>query len=346
MKAWIIIICLLLCLAVPASAADLTAPEAPDSARPLLPYEEVSFAEGLRHIVSKAFEVVFPSVSQALRVCISVFAAVMLIGLLRCVGDGAAGAVSLCVAVVIGCILLEPANSMIRAASETVGELSDYGKLLLPVMTAALAAQGGGGSAAALYAGTALFDTLLSSAVTKLLAPVVYIFLALAVMAAATGDESLQRLKRAILTFISKGLRVVLYIFTGYLTITGVVAGTADQMSVKAAKLTISGMVPVVGNIMAEASETLLVSAGLLKSAAGVYGLLTVIAIGISPFLRIGIQYLLLKATAAAGSMFESKEVTGLVNDFASAMGLLLAMTGAQCMLILVSTVCFMKGMG
>ena len=128
------------------------------------------------------------------------------------------------------------------------------------------------------------------------------------------------------------------------MTITGVISGTADQAALKATKLTISGMVPVVGGILSDASETILISAGAVKSAVGVSGLLALIAIAIGPFLRIGVQYLLLKITASVCGVFGSKRITGLISDIAGAMGLILAMTGTVCLLLMISMVCFLKG--
>jgi stage III sporulation protein AE len=138
----------------------------------------------------------------------------------------------------------------------------------------------------------------------------------------------------------------VLYIFTGYMSITGVISGTADAAAVKAAKLTISGVVPVVGGILSDASETVILSAGIMKNAVGIYGLLAVAAMWITPFLTIGAQFLMLKLTAAVCGVFGVKEASDLIADFSAAMGLVLAMTGAVCFFLLVSIVCFMKGMG
>ena len=140
------------------------------------------------------------------------------------------------------------------------------------------------------------------------------------------------------------GLKIVLYLFTGYIGITGVVSGTTDAAAVKAAKLAISGTVPVVGSILSDASESILVSAGIMKNAAGVYGLLAILSILIGPFLRIGVQYLMLKLTTAVNSVFSPKETVGLIQKFADVMGLLLGMTGTVSLLLLISTVCFMKG--
>lgn len=346
MRKFLIILLAIIFLAVPVQAEDLTAPEAPEDVQHLMPHENATFGDGLWHIISTAFSLVHPNLAECLRVCFSIFAVVMLLSFLQNIQGSAASAVNFAGAVTIGSLMLEPANSLIQDAAQTVTDLAEYGKLLLPVMTAALAAEGGGGTAAALYSGTALFSAVLGSLIKKLLVPLVYIYLAIAVVRGAMQTDMLDKLSNRITGVAGKGLRVILYVFTGYLTVTGVVGGAADQMSVKAAKLTISGMVPVVGSIMADASETILVSAGLVKGAAGVYGLLSVIAIGIGPFLNVGIQYLTLKLTASVCGMFSGKEISGMIGDFGSAMGLLLAMTGTMCLLILISTVCFMKGIG
>ena len=142
------------------------------------------------------------------------------------------------------------------------------------------------------------------------------------------------------------GLKVILYVFTGYMGITGVITGTADAAAVKAAKLTISGVVPVVGGILSDASEAVVISAGVMKNAVGIYGLLAVVAIWITPFLQIGAMFLLLKLTAVVCSVFGVKEASDLIEDFSGAMGLLLGMTGTISLLVLISTICFMKGMG
>ena len=233
---------------------------------------------------------------------------------------------------------------MIRLGSNTIQELSSYGKLLLPVMTAALAAQGGVTSSTALYVGTTIFDTLLSSLIARLLTPMIYLFLALGVAVSALGDETLKKMQDLVKGIVTWSLKTILIVFTAYMGITGVVSGTTDAVALKATKLTISTVVPVVGCILSDASEAVLVSVGTMKNAAGIYGILAAAAIFLEPFLKIGVHYLVLKVTGAVCTIFDPKGLGGLVDVFSSAMGLILAMTGASCLLLLVSTVCFLKG--
>ena len=102
-------------------------------------------------------------------------------------------------------------------------------------------------------------------------------------------------------------------------------------------------MVPVVGSILSDASDTLLAGAATVKNTVGIIGMTAVLGIVIVPFLRIGIQYLIIKATAACSGTVALKEHTALLKHISSAMGLLLAMTGACAMLLLISGVCYLK---
>ena len=139
---------------------------------------------------------------------------------------------------------------------------------------------------------------------------------------------------------------MILYVFTGYIAISGVVSGTTDAATLKATKLTISSVVPVVGGILSDASEAVLVSATAVKNAAGLYGLFAVLAIWIGPFLQIAAHYLLLKATGALCSTFSDMSSTELVQDFTTSLGLLLAMTGTNCLMLMISLVCYLRGVG
>lgn len=344
MKKWMLILVLMLGIAVPVRATDLTAPEAPDSALELMPAESSSFGEDLWYVVTSAVKAMEPQIAACCGVCLSVMAAVMLTSLVGGFPGKAKEVTELVTAISVACLLFGGSQTLIRASADTVQELSEYGKLLLPVLTAAMAAQGGISGSTALYAGTAVFDALLGALIAGVLVPMIYIFLALAAANAALGEDLLSKLRDFVKWLVGWCLKTILYVFTGYMSITGVISGTADQSAVKAAKLTISGAVPVVGGILSDASEAILVSAGLVKSAVGVYGLLAFLAIVIGPFLRIGVQYLLLKLTAAVSGVFADKRTTALIQDFSTAMGLLLAMTGTVCLLQIISTVCFMKG--
>lgn len=342
----VIVILLLLGMIIPANALDITAPPVTGEAQEIMPAETPSFGEGLWYMLKSAIGLLRPDLADSYKICISVIAMAMLTSVIGNIQSKVSSLVDLACVIGISAILLENANVMVRGTATAVEELSSYGNLLLPVMTTAVAAQGGGASSVALYTGTVFFDSLLATVISSVLVPMVYVFLVLVVANSALSENGLAQLRDFSKWLVSWTLKTVLYIFTGYMSITGVIAGGADKTALKATKLTLSGVVPVVGGIIADASETILVGAGVVKNVAGVYGMLALIAILVLPFVRVGIMYGLLKFTMALLSVFASKKSVTLVQGFADAMGLLMGMTGTVCLLFLISIVCFMKGMG
>ena len=359
MKKLAIFLAVLLLLAVPVLAAEPTEAlrdvigtdeltrSLPDEAAEVLdglsPDGMPDFRSGVRSILRAAAGGSGGALRSGLRLCAVLLAMVTLCAVVRMSAQkdpvnavSAVGALGICAACLGGM------QSMISLASETVTRLSDYSACLLPVMASAMAMSGGTVSAGTLYAGTALLSRLIA----RLLLPGVSVYLVVAAAEAALADSLLSELREFVGWLISKSLRVVLFVFTGYLTVTGVISGSADAAAVRATKAAVSGMVPVVGSILSDASETLLASASALKSSMGVFGMLAVLAICLTPFLKIGAQYLLLKGTAAVSGTIGMPQQVKLVKHAATAMGYLLAMTGACALMLLISVVCFLKVVG
>ena len=346
MRRCLIFIMFVLLLVRPVSAAEFTAPSAPESAQRYMPSEQDSFADGLLYIIKSAISAFQPELADASRICLSLVTMVMLVSVLNCFSDTSANVLRLIMAVVIGTLLLQPTNSLISLGTLTVRELSDYGKLIIPVMTTAVAAQGGVTSSAALYTGTIFFTSLLTTFITRFIIPCLYIYLCICVANSALEQDMLKKVRDFTKWLMTWSLKWVLYIFTGYISITGVISGTVDSSTLKAAKIGISGAIPVVGNIFADATETILVSMGVMKNAAGVYGIFAVLAVCVGPFVQIGSHYLLLKITGIVCNVFGQKSAANLIQDFTTGMGFVLAMTGIAALFLLIGLVCFMKGMG
>ena len=131
--------------------------------------------------------------------------------------------------------------------------------------------------------------------------------------------------------------------FTVYLSVVRVVAGAADGASVKVAKAAISGVVPVVGGIIAEATETVLAGAGMLKNTIGVFGMLAILAACAYPFLQLGVQYSLYKLSAFLAAAIGAPGLCKLIDGLGGAFGLVLGMTGSCALLLFISVLASMS---
>ncbi len=344
MKKILILLIVLNFTLFPVCAAD-EIPEVPDAGEHYMPEDTESFGESLWYIIQKAIADIWPEISESAGSCISIFCALILVAFVQNFPGASGKVLSVVSTLLIAVILLNPSGTLIQLGVHTVSEMTEYGKLLLPVLTGALAAQGGVTSSAALYSTTMLFSAILTTLIVKLVVPMLYIYLCLSIVAAFSTDDLIQNLKKFIKWLITWSLKIVLYLFIGFMGITGVVSGTADASAIKVLKLSISGMVPVVGGIISDASESILVGASVMKNTAGIYGILAIVSVFIGPFLKIGVQYILIKITSALSTVFSEKNQTELLKDFSGGMGLVLAMTGTVCLLLMISIVCFMKGL-
>lgn len=338
-------LCLLWCV-VPASALEIEAPEVPDSAEKWMPENTTSLWEGILQQLDLVFDNIHGDIREASGVCIGIVATALMISLLETTASEVKRIGEAAGTVCVASLLLLNTNSMIRLASDMVVEIGEYGKLLLPVMTAALAAQGGITTSATLYAGTALFTSVLQVVMGHLLVPGIYLFLALSVGNSATGENMLKTIAEALKGTLTWCLKILLMIFTTYLGLSGVISGTTDAAALKVTKVTMSSFVPVVGGVLSDASEAVLVSAGIVKNAAGIYGILAVMALFLRPFLKIATHYLILKLTGMICSVFSGNRIGSVIQSFTTAFGLLLGMTAAESIMLLISTVCFMRGTG
>lgn len=359
MRKLIIVILLAAALTVPVLAADLKEEQGAlfgaDSledgltgqAEALMddydPLEQADFSSGVAEILKDAVGRSGSAVKTAAGTLLRVLAILVLCQLVETLDqERAAPITGLAAALGITACCASDLHTMVGLGQTAMEEITNFSDLLLPVMAAAATATGAATSAAAMYTVAAFFSDLLIRLIRYLLIPLVYAYLALALADDALGQNKLSRLRDLVGWLISSGLKTVMYLFTGFLAVTGILSGSADAAAIKAAKATLSTAVPVVGGIISDAAETLLSSAGLLRSAIGTFGMLAVLSYFILPFCKIGISYLAFKLTAALGGIISSRHGT-LLEALASAMGYLLAMTGSCAVMSLLSCCCFFK---
>ena len=291
------------------------------------------FAEG----VSQLGDVLRASSATVLKLT----AVVLLCSLADGAGVGQEGvrAAEIAGALAITALTMGDMAGMLGLGRETIGRMGTFSKALLPVMAVLTAASGSPAGAAVRQGVTVLFSQLLLGAMDHLLIPLVYAYVAVCCASAAVGTQGLDKLAgliKSAATFVLTGL---LLAFVGYLTASGAIAGGVDASAIKAAKLAITRVVPVVGGVLADASETVLSGAMALRGTVGAVGMLVVLAICLSPFLHLAVHYLAYKVTAALCALVAQPCLSRLVEAIGSAFGIILGMTGAAALVLLISLV-------
>ena len=254
-------------------------------------------------------------------------------------GKSRVNAVNLAGTLAVTAVAAADVNSLLGMGTGAIEKMSSFANVLLPTVAVVTAATGAVTGAAARQLAAALFSDLLISLINGLLVPLLYGYIAASAAQAALGREELKRMADLLKWVVTTLITIVMTAFVSYLAASGVVAGTADAAAVKAARFAISGAIPVVGGILSDAAETVLASAGVLRGTVGVFGMVTVLGICLTPLLRLAVHYLAYKLVAALASGFGDGPVCTLVDRLSSAFGLVLGMTGACCLLLLIALV-------
>ena len=228
-------------------------------------------------------------------------------------------------------------DSLIGLGAETIQDLALFTKVLLPTLAAATATSGALVTATVQQVTTVFLVDVLLNLISVGLLPVVYLYIGTLTASCCLQDSRLELIADGLKKGVSWVLTVVMMGFTVYLSVVQIVSGAADATKVKLTKNAISGAVPVVGKIIADAAETVLAGAGMLKNTVGIFGMLAIFAVCIHPFVQLGVQYLLYKFTAFLAGVIGIPGICRLINGLGSVFGLVLGMTGACALLLLVS---------
>lgn len=252
-------------------------------------------------------------------------------------GEPAFPVVTLVGTLAVTAVAVTDVGSLMGMGRSAIASMTEFSNVLLPTVAAVTAATGAITGAAARQMAAALFSGVLLNVIEKLLIPLVYGYIAASAAWAAVGNEGLKRVAALLKWAVVTILTILMLCFVGYLTLSGIISGSADASAVKAARFAISGAVPVVGGILADATESVLAAAGTLRGVVGVFGMLVILAICIVPFLELAVHYLLYKLCAALSATVDGGRVSGLIDSLSGAFGLILGMTGACALLLLVT---------
>ena len=345
MKRWIVLLALLWVL-VPTAYASEDSPQLDELWEETQEYgvdPTWSLEEGISGLIETGGNLLDELLYSAARSGLRLLVVVLLCGLAEGAGMGRTvgglSAVTVAGSLAIAALSVGEVSAMIGLGRQTIEQMDSYSEILLPAMAMLTAATGRASTAAVRHGVTILFSQLLLSLIEGLLIPLVYAYVAACCGYAAVGNEGLKKIAELIRWAVRGMLTLLMLSFVAYLSVSGAIAGTADAAVVKAARMAMNRAIPVVGGILSDAAETMLVGAGVLRGTVGVIGLMVVLFICLAPFLQLGAHYLTFKVSAALAGTVAAPRLSGLIENISTAFGLVMGMTGACALLLMVSII-------
>lgn len=223
-------------------------------------------------------------------------------------------------------IIIAGISSVISLATSTVSGVKTQMDAVFPVLLTVLTALGGTSSVGIYQPAMAILSGSVISIFTKILIPIFTFKLVFTVISNLTSNIKFNKFAEFFGSCFKWLIGIILTIFSAFISIQGLMAGSIDGISIRTAKYTIKGSIPVIGGFLADGMSLIMVSSSLIKNAVGVGGLILLFSTILVPVIKIIVFSFLMKLATAILEPIADSRVTGFVNEMSKSIALLLAL--------------------
>lgn len=197
---------------------------------------------------------------------------------------------------------------------------------LLPVIFGSFALIGSTAAATMVQPSVLMVITLFMGLLERFFLPLLTIMASLTICSHLSPRFSFKRFGELIRSVILISMGFLMMVFTGVLSLSGIVAGTMDGLGAKSLKMAAGNFIPVVGGYISDAFDSILGAGLILRSSIGIFGVVVVAVILITPAVRILVMAFLFKFAAAVLQPFGADDFVAVLADFSSVLLLLFAL--------------------
>ena len=188
---------------------------------------------------------------------------------------------------VIVVLLLTIVAKMITLTSGTINSIKAQMDAIFPLLLTLLTAVGGTVSVSVYQPAMALLTGTILNFFTYLLLPIFIFSTVFSVISNLSNTIKLDKFTSFFNSTYKWLTGLVFTVFTAFLSIQGITAGSIDGVSIRTAKYAIKSYVPILGSYISDGMSLILASSTLIKNAVGATGLLLLVATIISPLMQL-----------------------------------------------------------
>ncbi len=250
------------------------------------------FIQDTNGFLNAFFKLLFDKVLSLLPVLVSISVVAILCGLISQIKSGFVTdstrqivffvSFSIIILLVITCV-----TNLLNQTSQTINLLKQQMNFAFPVLLTLMAGIGGVVSVKAYQPAVALLSGGIVEIVSNVILPMFIFSFVFSVVANLSKNVKLTKLTDFFKSSTTTILVVTFTLFTAFLSIQGLTAGSFDSISIRAAKFATKSYVPVLGGYLSDGFDLIMASSVLIKNSVGVAGLVLLVCTILSPIIQI-----------------------------------------------------------
>lgn len=227
---------------------------------------------------------------------------------------------------IIVVLVLGVTMQMVNLTRSTINSIQNQMNAIFPILLTLLTALGGNASVSVYQPSMALLTGAIINLFTYILLPLFIFSTVFSVVSNLSNTVKLDKFTSFFNSSFKWITGLIFTIFSAFLSIQGITAGSVDGISIKTAKYAIKSYVPVLGTYISDGLGLIIASSSLIKNAVGAAGLLLLIATILSPLLKLIIFMLCLKFMAAIIEPLGNSKVANFISGISKSIVLLIAL--------------------
>ena len=213
---------------------------------------------------------------------------------------------------------------MIDLTSDTLFNIKSQMEAIFPILLTLLTAIGGNVSATIYQPALAILTNMIINIFTYVLLPLFIFSVVMSIVSNLSNNIKLDKLT----TFFNSSFKwiigLIFTIFTAFVSIQGLTAGSVDGISMKTMKYALRSYIPMLGGYISDGMGLILASSNLIKNAVGGAGLFMLLATVISPLLQLIVFMLALKLIAGIIEPLGNRQIANFVSSLSKSVVLLI----------------------
>lgn len=305
---------------------------------------EDSFGEIYSFSLKNISDFFSETLSQKVKACLGdislLLCAVLIVGVISSfLSDGKKdNLISLLGTVCVTLLIITQTKNCLSAALSVLRLSGSFTLSFVPIYTLIISFAGNTASALTYNSLVMAFGEVLSSFISYFSADLLGVFFCLTISFSLNENINIGRFISAVNKTVSVVLGLLSGLFTGFLSIKGILSASLDSVSVKGIRFLISSLIPVVGSAISDAYSSLVGSINLIKGSVALVGILVIIIINLPVILQTLIYYLSFTILGHISDMICTSRVGDTLRCFATGIKILLLLCVFEMFILIIST--------
>lgn len=225
---------------------------------------------------------------------------------------------------VIVVLVLSITVKMVGLTTQTIQTMKSQMDAIFPFLLTFLTAIGGSTSVSVYQPAMALLTGTILNLFTYILLPIFIFSVVFSVVSNLSNSVKLEKFTSFFNSSYKWLTGLIFTIFTAFLSIQGITAGSIDGISIRTARYAIKSYIPILGSYLSDGMGIILLSSNLIKNAVGATGLFLLLATILSPLIELILFMLALKLIAGIIEPLGNKQIANFISSLSKSMVLLI----------------------